>query len=148
MSPVISFFVLINPLSLGIKGGLLFEKEGFFRPSFFIEERRIFTDNFISPLIINYDSVSLFTKSNSLGLSLRFFLKNIIFSLEPSYINIFQVYDVYRNYEFMKLSRVYEGWDFAFSIGKILSHNYLMIGIEFNSIFEDMNLKFEIGRVL
>lgn len=148
MNPVLSIFILVHPFSIGIKGGICFEEEGFFRPSFFLEERRIFTKEIISPLSIEYDSINFFTKSNSLGADLRFYIKGYFFILEGSYTNLFQVFDIFRDYEYIKTNKVYEGFNLSLMFGKNIKKLYIATGIEYLSVTKWTFLKIESGVLI
>lgn len=145
MNPLLSIFTLLYPFSLGIKGGVCFEKEGLFRPSFFIEERRIFMDKFVTPINTTYDSVKIFTKSNSLGIILGFYNKEYFVMMEGSYTNLFQVYDIFRKYEYIKSNKAYEGFNIAFLIGKNLKKIYIATGFDYLSIIDKIFFKIETG---
>ncbi len=145
MSPFLSIFTLVYPFSIGFKGGVCFEKEGFFNPSFFLEERRIFTEGIISPLSIEYDSLNLFTKSNSLGLNLVFKIKENFLMLEGTYTNLSQVLDIYRKYEYIKTRRVYEGFNLSIMLGRNIRKIYLASGFEYFSITGWKLFKIETG---
>ncbi len=148
MSPVLSIFTLFNPFSLGLKGGICFEKEGFFRPSFLIEERRIFLNQPISPINLNKDSMHIFTKSNSFCLDFRFVNYNNYISIEFYYKRLFQIFDIYNGLEYMKLSKVKDGFEISFNMGKNIKKCFIGIGIEFSRILNRNGFKIESGVLI